>query len=29
MIGRLTGALDAPDVLDREIGEAVELFNRR
>jgi hypothetical protein len=28
MIGRLTGALDAPDVLDREIGEAVESFNR-
>lgn len=29
MIGRLTGALDAPDVLDREISEAVESFNRR
>nr|WP_057929849.1 hypothetical protein [Burkholderia ambifaria] len=29
MIGRLTGALDAPDVLDREISEAVESLNGR
>ncbi|MBN3785634.1 hypothetical protein [Burkholderia sp. Ac-20353] len=29
MIARLIAAIDAPDVLDREIAEAVETFNKR